>query len=117
MKLREGINLSKKAQKTAESFPKFFITALNLLYDLHSVHKFRKPKLSIHRDESTVSFERGSYWISVINCWPDTIHLVDTRVPASNRYNNKVKIADDELPTKLPEFLEPQFASLLPKED
>jgi hypothetical protein len=115
MALRASIELSKATRKTADSFPSFFHTVLNALWELHEKHGFRKPKLSVCRDESTVIFEGRGYEISVLHLWPEQVIFVDSRTGSKERYSRSITIPETELSAKLPPFLELHRPTALPR--
>ncbi len=115
MPLRADVKLSKAARKTADSFPRFFHTALNTLWDLHEKHGFRKPKLSVCRDESTVSFEGHGYEVYVLHLWPEQVIFVDSRTGSKDRYSRSITVPETELPAKLPRFLEFHLPTAFPE--
>jgi hypothetical protein len=105
MPLRPEITISAQSRKTADSLPHFFHSALNALWDFHLRCGFRNPTLAVHRDEATIVFRTADYSISVIHVLPDQVFFVDSRSPTSERYATSIRIPDDELASRLPQFL------------
>jgi hypothetical protein len=105
MKLLPDITLSAKSKKTADSLPSFFYPALNSLWNLHTRYGFRKPTLSMYRDEAIITLKNTDYSISVIHLIPDQVIFVDSRSPAAKRYSTSIRIPVGELVSRIPEFI------------
>jgi hypothetical protein len=112
MSLPESITLSRKATATVDSFPEFFEPVLNALYDLHLKHGYRKPQMSIYRDESTVIFKGKNHSISISYLTGGQLVLGDSRKKSPER-EEIISMAHDELATKLPKVLKSRFKSLV----
>lgn len=112
MPLGETIKLSKKAQATFERFPAFFEPTLNALYDLHLQHGYRKPELSIYRDESTVLFKAKDHSIAIMYLLSGQLVISDSRLKGSAKYDT-VRMSEEELPTSLFELLSDRMPSFI----
>lgn len=114
MNLRNDISLSKKAMRIFANSPRFFAPVLNALYDLHTEHGFRKPRLSSHTNELWVDF-RGKTCdvLMFLEVSAGRVFLVDSRVTSDKKYSTFRDTTEATFERDISDFLSSRFASLV----